>query len=60
MIPDDILTEILASQVGGLSLGCRTPAQEWGEVDWVEVWAAWVGSQLRPGWEEAGGEREHR
>lgn len=34
-IPDDILTEILSQQ-------------EWGVVDWVGVWAAWVGSCLPP------------
>ena len=42
-IPQDILTELLSEQ-------------EWGFVDWVEVWRDWVGSQIKAGvdYEETG------
>jgi hypothetical protein len=33
-VPQDILTELLSEQ-------------EWGVVDWVEVWRCWVGSKIR-------------
>jgi len=32
-VPEDILTEILSEQ-------------EWGVVDWVEVWRCWIGSKI--------------
>ena len=63
-IPDDILTEILAQQVvirntenfvilelfekWTLSTLSKTTSQAWGDVDWVAVWEAWVGSGLLP------------
>ena len=63
-IPDDILTEILAQQVvirnieslvilelfekRTLSTLSKTTTQAWGDVDWVAVWEAWVGSGLLP------------
>ena len=38
-VPQDILTEILSEQ-------------EWGVVDWVEVWRCWVGSKIKIGFKE--------
>jgi len=38
-VPEDILTELLSEQ-------------EWGVVDWVEVWRCWVGSKIKIGTEE--------
>jgi len=38
-MPQDILTEILSEQ-------------EWGVVDWVEVWGCWVGSKIKLGKEQ--------
>jgi len=38
-VPQDILTELLSEQ-------------EWGVVDWVEVWSCWVGSKIKIGSED--------
>ena len=41
-VPQDILTELLSEQ-------------EWGVVDWVEVWSCWVGSKIKMGSEDITG-----